>query len=72
MTSDDAFIADDDDDAFDGLEDLEPYCATCGAKIGHFIDHGEAWHHFTGTGTVADPNRLYDPGHDPVVAWREP
>jgi hypothetical protein len=53
-------------------DDLEPYCATCGAAVGLFIGHGEDWHHFRGTGTVADPNRLYDSDHEPVVAWREP
>lgn len=52
--------------------DLEPYCAACGAQVGLFIGHGEDWHHFRGTGTVADPNRLYDSDHEPVVAWREP
>ena len=64
MTADDMTAIPDDD--------LEPYCVTCGAPVGLFIGHGEDWHHFRGSGTVADPNRLYDSGHEPVVAWREP
>ena len=58
-------LTDDDDDP-------EPYCSTCGATIGIFQGHGDNWHHFTGNGTVADPNKLYDADHEPVVAWREP
>lgn len=56
----------------DTVPDLEPYCATCGATLGIFQDHGQDWHHFRGTGTADDPNRLYDAGHVPAVAWREP
>jgi hypothetical protein len=52
--------------------DLESYCATCGAKVGHFIDHGDAWRHFRGSGTVADPNVLYEVDHEADVGWREP
>jgi hypothetical protein len=62
---------DDKDDEDQGDEDdFEPYCSTCGASIGIFIGHGDAWLHYTGEGTVASPVELYDAGHAPVVAWR--
>jgi hypothetical protein len=53
-------------------DDLEPYCAACGATAGIFQGRGPAWHHFRGRGTPGDPVELYDAGHDPVVAWRGP
>jgi hypothetical protein len=52
-------------------DDPEPYCSACGASIGIFIGHGDAWLHYTGEGTVESPVDLYDAGHAPVVAWRE-
>ena len=52
-------------------DDPEPYCTTCGACVGIFIGHGDAWLHYTGEGTVASPIELYDAGHAPVIAWRE-
>lgn len=52
--------------------DAVPYCSTCGATIGHFLGHGDNWHHFKGEGTTENPTELYDAGHEPVVAWREP
>ena len=52
-------------------DDPEPYCTTCGASVGIFIGHGDAWLHYTGQGTVASPVDLYDAGHAPVIAWRE-
>jgi len=63
---------DDDEDQGDedGEDDFEPYCSTCGASVGIFIGHGDAWLHYTGEGTVASPVELYDAGHAPVVAWR--
>jgi len=48
----------------------EPFCAACGADVGIFIGHGDAWLHYTGEGTAASPIELYDAGHAPVVAWR--
>lgn len=50
---------------------LEAYCSACGATIGIFPAHGQGWRHFSGNGTLASPNRLYDAGHEPVAAWRE-
>ena len=60
-------IADGDEDQAD---DLEPYCTGCGASVGIFICHGDAWLHYTGEGTAASPVELYDAGHAPDVAWR--
>ncbi len=59
----------DDEDQDDDDED-EPFCTECGADVGIFIGHGDAWLHYTGEGTVASPVELYDAGHAPVVAWR--
>jgi hypothetical protein len=50
--------------------DDEPYCSTCGAAIGVFHGHGDAWLHYTGEGTVDSPVELFDAGHAPVIAWR--
>ena len=51
-------------------DDEEPYCETCGATIGIFHGHGDAWLHYTGEGTAASPVELFDAGHEPVIAWR--
>lgn len=49
-------------------EDLEPYCATCGAWIGIF--YGLAgWRHFRGDPAPGGQRELYDPGHEAVPAW---
>ena len=50
--------------------DEEPYCGTCGAAVGIFHGRGDAWLHYTGQGTAADPVELFDAGHEPVIAWR--
>jgi hypothetical protein len=65
----DAGAEDQGDDDGQG-DDLEPYCAACGASIGVFIAHGNAYLHYRGAGTVASPIGLYDAGHEPVIAWR--
>jgi hypothetical protein len=54
----------------EGMDDDEPYCLTCGATIGVFHGHGDAWLHYTGEGTAASPVELFDAGHAPVIAWR--
>lgn len=59
-----------DDEDRDDEDDFEPYCSACGATVGIFIGHGDAWLHYTGEGTVANPVELFDAGHAPVVAWR--
>ena len=58
------------DEDRDDEDDFEPYCSACGATVGIFIGHGDAWLHYTGEGTVANPVELFDAGHAPVVAWR--
>ena len=47
-----------------------PACAICGGKIGVFLGLGLDWRHFSGDGTTAGKQRIYDPGHVPVVTWR--
>jgi hypothetical protein len=59
------------DEADQDADVLEPYCSACGAPIGIFRGHGEGWHHYRGAGTIASPVKLFDAGHEPVVAWRE-
>jgi hypothetical protein len=54
----------------DELDELEPYCAACGATAGIFYGR-TGWHHYRGNGTAETPNELYDAGHEPAVAWRE-
>jgi len=66
---------DEDDDRageYDEEEDWQPYCTVtgCGATVGIFVAHGDAWLHYTGQGTPQDPIELFDAGHEPVVAWR--
>ena len=51
-------------------EELAAFCHTCGSPVGHFIGHGDGWHHFRGEGTPDNPNVLFDAGHAPDVAWR--
>ena len=63
-------IADGDEDQAVELDGLEPYCAGCGADVGIFIGHGDAWLHYTGEGTAESPVELYDAGHAPEVDWR--
>jgi hypothetical protein len=58
------------DQADDG-EDIEPYCAACGAWIGVF--HGlDGWRHFCGDPAPGGQRELYDPGHQAVPAWCAP
>lgn len=51
-------------------DDLEPYCSACGAAIGIFQGHGDAWKHYRGSGTAASPVELLDTDHELVVARR--
>jgi hypothetical protein len=54
-------------------DELEPYCAECGAVIGIFHGDGGSWRHFRNTGTADEPwVELYDAGHEPVQALRTP
>jgi hypothetical protein len=54
----------------DPSQEPEPFCAECGAAIGIFLRFGLDWRHFRGDGTTIGQIELFDPGHDPVVAWR--
>jgi hypothetical protein len=61
---------------FDAVDDEdpgqepEPFCAECGADIGIFLRYGTDWRHYLGDAATAGQIELFDPGHDPVVAWR--
>ena len=46
-----------------------PICAICGASVGIFVGLGLDWRHFAGDGATAGKQRVYDPGHVPVVTW---
>ena len=48
----------------------EPFCAECGADIGIFLRYGLDWRHFRGDSTAVGQIELFDPGHQPIVAWR--
>jgi hypothetical protein len=47
-----------------------PVCRGCGGQVGIFLDHGLDWLHFTGDGTTAGAQEIYDPGHPAEVTWR--
>jgi hypothetical protein len=49
--------------------EAEPICELCGASIGIFIERGLDWQHYAGDGTTVGGQRIYDPGHTPVVTW---
>jgi hypothetical protein len=61
---------------FDAIDDPdpgqepEPFCAECGADIGIFLRFGLDWRHFRGDSTTIGQVELFDPGHQPVIAWR--
>jgi hypothetical protein len=67
----------------DDSDDPEPFCATCGIPIGIFLCLGLDRRHYRQAGvTAADGQHdhgdatafgwfeVFDPGHEPVVAWR--
>jgi hypothetical protein len=58
------------DDDLDPRREPEPFCAECGAEIGIFLRLGLDWRHFRGDSTTIGQIELFDPGHQPVVAWR--
>jgi hypothetical protein len=55
----------------DPCQELEPFCAHCGADIGIFLRYGTDWRHYRGAITTGQIE-VFDPGHDPIVAWRLP
>jgi hypothetical protein len=64
----------DPDDDFSNLghaEDPIPVCARCGSDIGIFIKFGLQWRHYRG-GEALGQAEIFDPGHDPELAWRLP
>jgi hypothetical protein len=67
----DKLESDDIDDECFGAEP-EPFCAECDAQIGIFLCDGLDWRHYTGDGTIIGQIELFDPGHAPVIAWRQP
>jgi hypothetical protein len=59
---------------FDGRQpaagdEVEPVCEACGGKLGVFLALGLAWQHYAGDGMTAGQQRIYSPGHAPVVTW---
>ena len=53
-------------------DEAVPVCSRCGAQAGIFLDHGPDWQHFTGDGTTAGAQEIYDPGHPAEITWRLP
>jgi hypothetical protein len=69
--------------ALDGTDDPEPICAACGTSIGIFLRLGLDWRHYRQAGATAQADshdrdgatafgqlEVFDPGHEPVFAWR--
>jgi hypothetical protein len=52
----------------DGSDDPVPFCEKCRANIGIFLRFGLDWRHCRGTANGGI--ELFDPGHDPRLAWR--
>ena len=48
-------------------QEAAPLCAMCGGSVGIFVGLGLDWRHFAGDGATAGRQRVYDPGHVPVV-----
>ena len=57
------------DDEPGATGEAEPVCELCGASIGIFLERGLDWLHYKGDGTTAGAQRIYNPGHTPVVTW---
>jgi hypothetical protein len=58
-----------DDERLPDEDALEPFCATCGARVGVFVSRGSEWLHYTGDPANRDVE-AYDTDHAPVIAWR--
>ena len=52
-------------------EDPVPVCARCGSEIGIFLKFGLQWRHYRG-GEALGQAEIFDPGHEPELAWRLP
>ena len=53
-------------------EEPVPLCRACGAPAGIFPELTLSWRHFRGDTTAFGNHHIYDPGHDPEVAWYLP
>jgi hypothetical protein len=65
---------DPDDDDLSNLGDAHdplPVCARCGSDLGIFIKFGLQWRHYRG-GDALGKAEIFDPGHEPELAWRLP
>lgn len=63
----DDLTADDDPEAGD-LDDPAPYCTVCCGEVGIFVRYSLNWQHYVRT--AEGSLELFDPGHEPEVAWR--
>ena len=63
-------VAGSDDENPGATGEAEPVCAICDGTIGIFLERGLVWRHYAGDGTTVGQQRIYDPGHAPVVTWR--
>lgn len=63
----DDLAADGDPDG-DDPDDPAPHCIACEGEVGIFVRHSLNWQHYrmTAEGSL----ELFDPGHEPEVAWR--
>ena len=59
------------DSDFDHAEDPVPVCARCGSELGIFLKFGLQWRHYRG-GEALGQAEIFDPGHEPELAWRLP
>ena len=53
-------------------DEAVPVCRRCAGQVGIFLGRGLGWLHFTGDGTTAGAQEVYDPGHPAEVTWRLP
>src|ERR1700722_10229070 len=61
----------DESGSFGRAEDPAPVCARCGSDIGIFLKFGLQWRHYRG-GDALGQAEIFDPGHEPDLAWRLP
>lgn len=48
---------------------LEPFCASCGSRVGIFLSRGSEWLHYAGDPADRDVEPC-EADHAPVIAWR--
>lgn len=54
----------------DAGPDLAPFCGICAESVGIFLRLGPDWRHYRGE-EPAGPFEAFDPGHEPVITWRQ-